>query len=262
VTAARDAFGCDNQAGRHVVTGQRDRTGGRNRTVPVCVPARPPGGSQRGLWTGGPAVLAQPRAVLTGPGTSITITSAGVSPSSVARRADRGAPLIDALPGMPEGVGAVARGSAREAPGLGIVVIGQIPSSATQAERASRRVGNLGRTIDKPAGRKMRQRRAKCEDDAEERGIIRNASRSRLRLRALNSNADPAVVPPEDQIPVRRRNRHHPRDLGTAAAPHSLDIGRIGRPALDLQAHLSQPLPRQATGVTTTAGKILPASYG
>jgi len=42
VTAARDAFGCDNQAGRHVVTGQRDRTGGRNRTVPVCVPARPP----------------------------------------------------------------------------------------------------------------------------------------------------------------------------------------------------------------------------
>jgi len=41
VTAARDAFGCDNQAGRHVVTGQRDRTGGRNRTVPVCVPARP-----------------------------------------------------------------------------------------------------------------------------------------------------------------------------------------------------------------------------
>ena len=42
VTAARDAFGCDNEAGRHVVTGQRDRTGGRNRTVPVCVPARPP----------------------------------------------------------------------------------------------------------------------------------------------------------------------------------------------------------------------------
>ena len=42
VTAARDAFGCDNQAGRHVVTGQRDRTGGRNRTVPVCVPARSP----------------------------------------------------------------------------------------------------------------------------------------------------------------------------------------------------------------------------
>src|SRR6266496_601042 len=38
---------------------------------------------------------------------------------------------------------------------FGIVVIGQAPGGTIQPERPARRIGNLGRTIDKPVDRKM-----------------------------------------------------------------------------------------------------------
>lgn len=102
VTAARDAFGCDNQAGRHVVTGQRDRTGGRNRTVPVCVPARPPAVASADSRPADPPLpsRAPSSPALAHPSPSRRL---GLAHPGVTRGVDRGAPLIDALPGYAGG---------------------------------------------------------------------------------------------------------------------------------------------------------------
>lgn len=124
---------------------------------------------------------------------------------------------------------------------LRVVVIGDVPGGALQPDGSPRHVWDLRVTAHEPADRYVRHRGAKGEADAEERGVLGDRGRAGMGLRAQYGSPHLAFVLPEDELPVRRRDRRHPTHVVTAAAPHPLDVRQLRRPALDLQTQSDQP---------------------